>query len=101
MADDIGDAVNRRIDGTEPDPLGAITSRVSLEGYDPEPWLYAPLHTGLPEHLLSERDQTRRAKYREQVRADHPEYAAALVADRPSVIPFNGRDYPVIYGRSA
>lgn len=101
MSDDIGDAVNRIIEGTEPDPLEAIASRVRLEGYDPEPWLYAPLHTGLPEHLLSARDRARRADYREQMREEHPEYAAALESNKPATIPFNGREYPVIYERSA
>lgn len=90
-----GEFLREVIRGGVDDPLLESVKLIKLEGYDPHPWLWAPLHTGVPDHLMKDAD--RRASYYRDLERDHPAYVAALTSDNPRVVPFMGREIPVKY----
>lgn len=95
LDDRIGEFMREVLRGGIDDPLAESVKLIRLEGYDPHPWIWAPLHTGVPDHLM--KDAQRRSEYYAQLEAEHPDYVRGLTAERPRVIPFQGREIPVKY----
>lgn len=99
MDDDIGEWFKEVLDGGVENPIDEATQKIRLENYVREKWIWAPLHVGLPDHLMKDTDK--RVSYEQELRETHPGYLSALADPATQVVPFNGRGIPVKYIEAA